>query len=102
MANHGDNALAGRLRNSAFAFRGYNIANLRSPPEVGGVVAPEGKGRIAQPACQGVIAVVGHRQTLSVSRHPGREPILLRKSGRRQSGQPILILPALWLLFWLG
>ena len=34
MANHGDNALAARLRNSAFAFRGYNITNLGRTPEL--------------------------------------------------------------------
>jgi len=32
MANQGDNALAARLRNSAFAFRGYNITNLGRTP----------------------------------------------------------------------
>src|SRR6516225_1425493 len=34
MANHGDNALSVRLRNSAFAFRGYNISNLGRTPEL--------------------------------------------------------------------
>lgn len=34
MANHGDNALAAKLRSSAFAFRGYNITNLGRTPEL--------------------------------------------------------------------
>jgi [acyl-carrier-protein] S-malonyltransferase len=34
MANHGDNGLAAKVRNAAFAFRGYNITNLGRTPEL--------------------------------------------------------------------